>query len=521
MIRLLRRAPEPPSIYEHVRAHVLPGVPGLADGGAELPDDDLVAERGLRWAPGALEGAFYRYGGEAEQPDVGALHAALVHLAERPSQRTRRRVRALFRDSEPRPAVDPLLARLRARPPARIDVVYDELRSLLLTSGRRNEVKFALAIVGAFGEERDAEVFRTLARHDEFTLYAAIALAAVVDDPDEEWRDLLAHVTGWGRTELSELLLRDDAPEETRDALLRRGLGVGNALLLASGAGLDEALAAPQVDDELLEAAREIIDALVWQLEQPESLVDWPDAGPAVESFLEHLEPRASTLDHFLSVGHLRAAVTAEDAEELERAGFDELRRERVAARCDAILERPEWPWLARRSAESDRPEERWRGIEAGKHLGLPLRDLLVHQLERHPYDASLWYELVGGADEAQLDEALGLADRLVDLDALAVGPGLEIFAPGRVGEVSTIVDWLLQELERFPGRGERVLLAALRSPVVRNRLWALRVVSLWDAPTPPLRRAAETCRRDPDGEVRAAAAAVLRGESIPERSVE
>ena len=63
MLRRLRQrqAAEPPSIFEHIRAHVRSDVPGLTEGGEELPDEAVFNEGGIRFAPGALEGAYVRY----------------------------------------------------------------------------------------------------------------------------------------------------------------------------------------------------------------------------------------------------------------------------------------------------------------------------------------------------------------------------------------------------------------------------------------------------------------------------
>ena len=48
---------------------------------------------------------------------------------------------------------------------------------------RRSEVKFGLAVLGLCGAPDDVPRTQTLGRHDEFTLYAAVALAGLVKDP--------------------------------------------------------------------------------------------------------------------------------------------------------------------------------------------------------------------------------------------------------------------------------------------------------------------------------------------------
>ena len=42
-------------------------------------------------------------------------------------------------------------------------------------------------------------------------------------------------------------------------------------------------------------------------------------------------------------------------------------------------------------------------------------------------------------------------------------------------------LDFVLQDLRRFPGRGWRLIRAGLQSPVTRNRNMAVRALAAWD----------------------------------------
>ena len=523
------------SIYEHVQAHIEPGVPGLREGGDVLPDEEEAFSDGLSWAPGALEGVFSRYAGPPEDTDerAGALHRALLQLASEPGRRTRAEVAELFRVGADRSLMDGLLERLASEPPADQERLYSELRRILLETGNRDELKFAIALVGAFGQLENADVFRALARHEEFTLYAAVALGACVPDPVGEWLSLLPDVSGWGATELSELLVSAE-DDRACGVLLRRGASIGNALVLAVGCGLREALEADDVDDDLLRGAQSILDDLTWSHSGPETLDDYPDAGPAVERFLELLAPRASTLDDLITAyelgRYLDPVVDPEEPadpdgheRELAAAGFDEERRERVRDLSRAIVERAEWRAVAAAALESDDDDERLTAIEASKRLGLPLRKYLVRRIEAAPNDSIHWFHLAFDADAAEMGEVVRLAERVLDLDALGSGPALEHFGLPDSEGPHEAADYILQELPRFPGVGERLLLAGLRSPVIRHRLFALRSLSAW--PRELLRdeilQAVGARLDDPAEDVRAYANAVLRDEPLPEPDFE
>jgi hypothetical protein len=373
--RVLRRRQEPRSIFEHIDAHVRPDADGLAAGGEILPDEPLVSEGAADWAPGALEGVIGSVeASEGDRAAVEQIYQALAALAARPTGAARARLRELFREGHVRSRIDGLRDRLSAESPPNAVELYPELREILLTSGRRDEVKYAMALLAGFGRREDADLFRVLGRHEEFTLYAAVALAGVSDDPLQEWLDLLGHVRGWGRTELSELILREPRSELVRERLLRTGLGVGNALALAVGCRLDELLGREHVDDELLARAREIVDVLVWRFDSPSTLSDYPEAGVAVEGLLRHIGLRPRGLDELITLVELQRLLTADgsdDADRLADCGFDADRLAWVVAVCTAMIDGGDWRPQIDQALRSDAEHERALGLEAARRLGL------------------------------------------------------------------------------------------------------------------------------------------------------
>jgi hypothetical protein len=532
------REPEPSSIYEHLLRLIAEDCAQLD--AQPLPDDEASrSEGGLKWAAGALDGASWRHfvRPESVEVDVERMHVALAALSARPGMKTRAAVRKRFRAGIDREIVDGLLERFWSHPPADLGSLYAELRSLLLESGRREEVKWAVALVGSFGRPEDAEVFRVLARHSEFALYAGVALSNVVDDPIAEWAELLPHAEGWGQTELAELLLRDPSAEIC-GLLLREGLSYENALELATTCRLDEALAADEVDDALLGGARSIFDSLTGVFDNPDELTDWPAAGVALERFVQHFEPRARTLDDFMTAHGLLAYLEPEpkDGSWYEESGLEappeldlEEHRERLAAvglgadRATALTGRfrniVEWPeWRERAEMALASPEERTRstGIQVAKRLGLPLRAYLIEQIENDPNNSGLWFELVYQAPEREFRDALALAERILDLDALASGPALDLFGPPEGPHQAAT--FILQELRRFPGQGWAFLKASLRSPAVPHRFAALRALVRWPRPLPEdVRSTLRETLTDPHEEVRRDARAVLDGRPLAE----
>jgi hypothetical protein len=528
-MRLGRFSGRRPSLYEHIRAHLTED--GLSEGGQTLPDEEEIAADSnteLRWAPGALEGAFSRHvNPEHDETLVADVHSALVELADRPGGRSRARARGVFRRAEARTHVDAVLERLHGYPPRNLDRLYAEVRGIAVESGRREEVKFALAVLGGFGQEQDAELLRTFARHEEFTLYAAIALSKIVSDPVAEWLELARHVEGWGRIELVELLVRE--PRADACAWLLRG-GFRNdvmygytAPIVAQHCDLAGTLER-ESDPELLAGARDILATLAddaWG-GPAGGMLDYSEGHAATERYLELVEPR--TLDDFLAIDSLRAfleddlAWAADEREELVAnladLGWTDEARTALADRCRRILDSPLWGDLVQSELAHEHDELPWQAIQVARRLALPVREFLLSHIEQNAADSSAWFNLVYQADDETLDDALALAGRLYDFDDLAEGPGHELRRKG----VFEVADWLLQELIDHPGKGWHIIRPALQSPVVRNRHFALRCLSRWPAEsmsTDQHGAVARVADRDPDPEVRQAAERVLRGEPI------
>jgi hypothetical protein len=199
---------------------------------------------------------------------------------------------------------------------------FNRYQSRILELGRylatraddRENVKLGILLIGVSGNEGDRPVLELLATHDEFTLYASVALMQLVSDPERTLWDIAKRVHGWGRIHVVERL-NGTRNHDIQAWMLREGFrnNVMNEYLAgicAKTGRLHEALQATDVDVALLGGAGEILKALV-QGGPADSIDDYSHAPEAVASYLNHAAS-ASDLDltNLLCIARLRSFLS-------------------------------------------------------------------------------------------------------------------------------------------------------------------------------------------------------------------
>jgi hypothetical protein len=418
--------------------------------------------------------------------------------------------------------IDPVIEALLNEKGIGHDRLYELARSFVTESPDREPVKFGVALLGLFRQPADADLFQTLGRHDEFTLFCAVALANSSDDPDEALWALARNVTGWGRIHVVERLARTDNSAVKR-WLLREGFRNSVmyeylAATCARAGGLLAALSEDDVDRELLTAAGEIIQALIAG-GPAEGIDDYEDARPVVEAYLGHMESSAETIEDFLHVNSVKGYLDEDDSRWAGRceAGWTAECRDRLRSMCDSILGRPEWVGKIRADLGSQNELEFAHADQAAKALGIDTWDIHWRRLQEKPTEPGRWYHVMVLCDEGRIVAVMEFAEANIDLSRIATGAGDEL-GLGREFEPHSCLDYVLQELRRFPGRGARLVEAGLRSPVVRNRNMAVAALAAWSRADWPgglaesLERAA---RCEPKDDVRDRMEKALRGEPL------
>lgn len=515
---------ERPSICEHILRHLQPDGVGLAPGGETLPDEEETDDSEVRWGAGALDGTMGHHFGAGEDPeDGGQVVRAVLAALGRVETGHFRDLYELLRQGQAVGLADPLLAALReSQASLPLDRLQTLARWLATQAPDREPVKIGMAILGLFGGEEDRDLLLALGRHEELTLFAAVALANLREAPEEALWELARGVTGWGRIQAVERLANAQDPR-VRRWLLVEGykndvMNEYTAVLCASTGGLRAELEKEPPDEEVLAATGDLISAMI--VGGPaEDIDDYEDGAAVVARFLDLLQTRAKTLSHFLKVDFLRGFLAENDEDWTDRAarGWSPGLRRRLLAQCAEILARPHWRSQIFEGLDSPERDTRRRAAAAAEALGMDVWERQFEWLAAG--EPHLWYHLLQTSDPARIDRLLDLARQQIDLKSIATGPA-DSMGVGPAYIQHSHLDFILQELSRFPGKGWDLIRTGLRSPAVRNRNMALRALSAcprdqWEPEAEmALRRA---LREEPDEDVRVRIQRVLAGEPLEE----
>jgi hypothetical protein len=465
------------SIYEYVRLH----------GPDPLPDDSLVRGKNkFGWIAGAWDGVMGHSWQGTDPPARGSdIVLTLGSLLNRADSRTMGALYRLIVEEPLLPSLELLIGELTESLPS-LDRgrLLEVGRYFAARSGHREAVKFGLALIGLVGEPEDLDILKILGKNEEFTLYAAVAMDHVATEPEQALWELAKGVRHWGRIQTVERL-KETQNTEIQAWMLREGFRNGVmdeylACICARAGRLHEALKRQSVDDALLDGAADIIHALITG-GPAEGIDDYQQSVDACEAYVNHVWSRRDLrLRHFLSVAKLQWFLSKPDGwDERGWSGWTASRRTALRATCDEILGWETWRNQIRQALASSDERAFYQGDTAAASLGIDTWEIHFRRVKAAPLTSSSWFRLMQQTDDSRISNVVSFAEGVLPLDQIETGPADEMglgpdFRPHQA------LDWVLQDLRRFPGNGWRLIRAGLHSPVVRNRNMAINALALW-----------------------------------------
>jgi len=501
------------SIYAYLRA-----------GGADpLPDEQMIfPPNQIRWVGGAMDGVlgFQSEGGEKSKR-VFRIVGATQRLQQEADGRWLKNLYETIIEDAIVGCIDVVLKELN-KSHSNTDRLSEIGRYLAACGGHREAVKFGVALIGVFGTNQDSDILKTLGKHDEFTAFAAVALARVSENPERDLWEMAKLVHGWGRVQIVQRL-KDTGDPEIQFWMLREGfrneiMNEYLACICARAGRLHERLSQHPVDLSLLDAVADIIRALI-SGGPAEDIDDYEFAVDACERYVNIVWSRNDLgLRHFLAVAAVSKFLEqAGGWEKRMGSGWTELRRETMQALAKDVLARERWRDLVRIGLAVNDGQGFYDANQAAEQLSIDTWAVHLARVKSSPLTSYSWYHLMRQTDDARIGPVLAFAEFVMPFTEIETGPS-DSLGSGPEFQAHQALDWVLQGLRRFPGRGWRIIKAGLRSPVIRNRNGAIQTLAAWSRGswTEEMQNAVERAQdEEPQQDIKARLESLLSGSEI------
>jgi hypothetical protein len=480
-----RALDDAPSIYEFIASHIDPATGRLSAEGALLPDEPVARRYSrIRWVPGALEGLGTRHmqwDGSEKASRAARLLEAIAASSDTSAAAAEGMLYELLRADDVvtyySDALDLAAARTRNVEPK----LHEVARRLAMTSRDRGPVKFGIAMLGSMGDERDVDVLRTLALHDEFGLYAAEALAEIAPDRQAALYDMARNLSGWGRIEAVARMVATTDPalrrwlltDGFRNSINPQYLAFQSASIADLAGALEEARSARKPDVALLVGASDILQALI-KPGPGHGLDDYPDAPKAVDAFLHLIEKRRDSVSYLLAAHALREYATAHAAVAVKTAGeWTPSQLKDTTRLANEIIADPSWRQRVT-AAIAANGTDLAQAADAATRLKLDTFDLHVRALSRNPPNAQRWSLAFAAADPARVPRLVELAEKQFAPSAA------DTSGAGARTPLPETLEAILQGIASYPGSGLTLVESSLAARDSRVRRAAVETLVRW-----------------------------------------
>lgn len=464
------------SIYRHILANIDPEDGKLTEAGRTLPDDDVVYKPGdLRWVPGGFDGTFGHHGGGGADEATATKHFKhLKKLLKSPSSDSVAVFYEHLLEEKTLGFIDPFLEFIVREELVQDPSLYSLTKWLIKNSPDREAVKTAIAMLGTCATEDDSDLFIEIGKHEEFTLYAIVAITHSLSDPEDSLWYLGKAVDGWGRIHVIETL-STTKNQEIQDWMLHEGykntvMYEYTAYTCATTGRLMQALCDPNLSEQLVDAACTIMQ----HMNNPgPRLANYQEAPMVLSKLAEILQNRELSLSQLIAVSTIQENL-GYLADEHGAAWKRE--KEKFERFYNQVLSRDVWTEKIDVALASDDDAKFAEGGEAARVLKI---DIWEHYYQRVLKGKDDWYYLMQTTDRDRIERAISLAEKLIPLDQIATGPSNSL-GLGPEYKHHSDLDWLLSALSNWPGCGHKLIDTGLKSPVVRNRNMSLQALKQW-----------------------------------------
>ena len=449
----------------------------LPEEAQKLPDESQNEDE-IKWIAGAQDGTtIYHCSYSADEKKLNKILSLLKSLSEQINEHDISQLYSLVKKGTTLTIIDSLLKKL-PQEDINLQKLYSFFYWLTLNSPDREVIKFSIALLGSYSIEQ-TELFHLLGMHEEFTLYSAVALTKTLKNPEEIEKNLLSlakKVNGWGRINVVRYLIENPSAK-TKDWLLREGYKnkVMNEYLAYSCAKAGElkiALEQNNVDTSFLSSAAQIILALI-NGGPAEDIYDYEDSGLVCLNYLKHLTKHTLTDIKILhSVIVILDFITTELDD--SNLNWDRNIKTIITEKAQQIIQQKHWIPLIEKNLQDKNDLKFNYAAYIYSQLGYDSWQIRFNRQKK--YKTNQWLFLMQTEDKQKIEQVIQLAKEQNDFSTIPTGPTLKLFTDSKYA-VHDVLDTILQELDRFPGLAEELILIGLQSPLIRNRIMALNAI--------------------------------------------
>lgn len=324
-----------------------------------------------------------------------------------------------------------------------------------------------------------------MGKHNEFTLYALVYFILIKEDIESEAWKLAKSTDGWGRIEIVDYLSRTKNPEIKRWLLMegyKNSANIGYSAYISANTGeLKTLLEKKIITEKELYVATEIIKTLV-ESRVTQNIEDYRDGVVVIKSYLKFIKNRKDNLKFLIAADSINKFVKSDeyDWDKLRKFGWNEDSKKTIEIATSEIITSPKWE-KAFMTAENRVTDKNIFEFEiAANILKIDLYDYFYKRAVVNPKKSTNWYMLMKYTDEKNIDKTIFIANKYINYKKAEGEPemGLPL---GADYELYWIISGILQDLDKYPNKGNEIILAGLKSKNQGNRVNAIKVLKTWE----------------------------------------
>jgi hypothetical protein len=144
------------------------------------------------------------------------------------------------------------------------------------------------------------------------------------------------------------------------------------------------------------------------------------------------------------------------------------------------LLDDREWKAITKTALDSTDNVVFYNANRAAHYLEIDTWKVHWHRVKDNPSDSGRWFHVMRESNQERIDGILSFAESIIPLDSISTGPSNEM-GMGPEYNWHSVLDFVLQDLNQYPGKGGKLILTGLQSPVIRNRNMALNALAAWN----------------------------------------